>query len=76
MKGGICVCSICHHSPCLRGCPNAPDPEPSIRCFKCGCLIAPGSKYWEDVLGNICETCMESIPADEMEEYGDCKIAY
>lgn len=39
------MCDICMHSPCLSGCPNAPDPTPVTYCRSCGEPIVPGDEY-------------------------------
>ena len=38
------MCDICMHSPCLSGCPNAPDPTPVTHCCSCGEPIIPGDE--------------------------------
>ena len=44
------MCDICMHSPCLSGCPNAPDPTPETHCCSCGEPIIPGDEdCWEDL---------------------------
>lgn len=39
------MCDICMHSPCLSGCPNAPDPTPVTYCRSCGEPLVPGDEY-------------------------------
>ena len=43
------MCDICMHSPCLSGCPNAPDPTPVTHCCSCGEPIIPGDECLEDL---------------------------
>ena len=50
------MCDICMHSPCLSGCPNAPDPTPVTYCRSCGELIVPGDEY-ADIDGEAWMTC-------------------
>ena len=53
------MCSICLHSPCLSGCPNAPDPTPVTYCRSCGEPIIPGDEY-ADIDGEAwCEGCLD-----------------
>ena len=56
------MCSICLHSPCLSGCPNAPDPTPVTYCRSCGEPIIPGDEY-ADIDGEAwCEGCLDDLP--------------
>lgn len=56
------MCDICMHSPCLSGCPNAPDPTPVTYCRSCGEPIAPGDEY-ADIDGEAwCEGCLDDLP--------------
>ncbi len=41
------MCEICRSSPCLSGCPNAPDPEKVHTCEYCGEDIVVGDEYFE-----------------------------
>lgn len=41
------MCEICLHSPCLSGCPNAPDPPTVWKCEYCGESIVVGDEYVE-----------------------------
>lgn len=56
------MCDICMHSPCLSGCPNAPDPTPVTYCRSCGEPIVPGDEY-ADIDGEAwCEGCLDDLP--------------
>lgn len=68
------MCDICMHSPCLSGCPNAPDPTPVTHCCSCGEPIiedldavsdedrAEYEKEFETSYGITFEEAKESIP--------------
>lgn len=60
------MCQICMHSPCLSGCPNAPDPTPVTHCNCCGEPIIPGDEY--AVIDGIpyCEGCIDDMPYCEL----------
>lgn len=53
------MCDICMHSPCLSGCPNAPDPTPVTHCCSCGEPIIPGDEYGIIDGEAWCEDCLE-----------------
>lgn len=46
MKGLICMCDICHKSPCDSRCPNAPDPATIYECEYCKQPIVTGDYYY------------------------------
>ena len=52
------MCSICHSSPCLSGCPNAPDPPAAFRCHDCDEAIYPGDEYAKIDGVEYCEQCI------------------
>ena len=56
------MCEICMHSPCLSGCPNAPDPTPVTHCCSCGEPIIPGDEYGIIDGEAWCEDCLEDLP--------------
>lgn len=56
------MCDICMHSPCLSGCPNAPDPTPVTHCCSCGEPIIPGDEYGIIDGEAWCEDCLEDLP--------------
>lgn len=39
------MCDVCHCSPCLRGCPNEPDPPVFGYCKWCNDEIFAGDEY-------------------------------
>lgn len=56
--GDLIVCDECLRTPCLRGCPN--EPEPAVKtyiCSNCGDEITDGYKINDEIL---CEDCVES----------------
>lgn len=56
------MCKICHYTPCLSGCPNAPDPPPVTHCCSCGEPIIPGDEYGI-IDGEVwCEGCLDDLP--------------
>ena len=57
------MCDICMHSPCLSGCPNAPDPTPVTHCCSCGEPIIPGDEYGIIDGEAWCEDCLEDPAA-------------
>lgn len=56
------MCEICHYTPCLSGCPNAPDPPAAFRCLDCGEDIYPGDEYARIGGEEYCEGCIDSCP--------------
>lgn len=56
------MCDICMHSPCLSGCPNAPDPTPVTFCRSCGEPIVPGDEYAVIDGEAWCEGCLDDLP--------------
>ena len=56
------MCDICMHSPCLSGCPNAPDSTPVTHCCSCGEPIIPGDEYGIIDSEAWCEDCLEDLP--------------
>ena len=56
------MCEICMHSPCLSGCPNAPDPTPVAYCCSCGEPIISGDEYGIIDGEAWCEDCLEDLP--------------
>ena len=56
------MCSICHSSPCLSGCPNAPDPPAAFRCHDCDEAIYPGDEYAKIDGVEYCEQCIDNYP--------------
>lgn len=60
------MCSICHHSPCLSRCPNAPDPLAVFHCYRCGEAIYPGDEYASIDGVEYCESCVDDMPYCEL----------
>ncbi len=42
------MCEICHSSPCLNLCPNAPEPKTRGRCEQCGAELREDYEYYTD----------------------------
>ena len=58
------MCEICHHTPCLSGCPN--EKVTSVPCNKCGELINLGDFFAVDDDGNYyCDKCAD----EQIDEY-------
>ena len=55
------MCSECHRSPCLPGCPNAPEHMPLVvgYCDMCGEAIHTGEPYYDLPDGNVHMDCLE-----------------
>ena len=56
------MCEICHYTPCLSGCPNAPDPPPAFRCHGCEEAIYPEDEYARIDGVEYCEDCIDNMP--------------
>lgn len=55
------MCELCHASPCLTGCPNAPEPKAVYHCANCSSSIIEGEGCYE-IDGEIyCECCIEDM---------------
>lgn len=59
------MCEICHQSPCMPGCPNAPEP-PGFVCKRCGETITEGESYFEAYDGKYCEDCLWDMTPPEI----------
>lgn len=55
------MCDICRQAPCHPSCPNAPEPEPVMRCSKCGEGLYAGDRHYE----GICERCLGDMDTSE-----------
>lgn len=53
------MCEICHMSPCLSQCPNAPDPPAVFICSGCGRDIRAGDDYWDIMGEQWCASCID-----------------
>lgn len=60
------MCQICRHSPCLNGCPNAPDPPAVTTCRKCGEPITPGYEFARIDGLDYCDKCIDDMPYCEL----------
>ena len=56
------MCEICHYTPCLSGCPNAPDPPAAFRCHGCGEAIYPEEEYARVDCVEYCKDCIDNMP--------------
>ena len=56
------MCEICHYTPCLSGCPNAPDPPAAFRCYGCEEAIYPEEEYARIDGVEYCEDCIDNMP--------------
>lgn len=45
------MCEICHHVPCISGCPNYIPPKTDFHCSICGEGIYIGDEYVENDYG-------------------------
>jgi hypothetical protein len=53
------MCEICHHTPCVGGCPNAPEPIPVYECAWCEKPILVGDEYYDINGDRICDECIQ-----------------
>lgn len=60
------MCSVCLSTPCLNGCPNAPDPVASDYCIRCKNPIYPEEEYGVIKGKAYCEPCLEDMPISEL----------
>ncbi len=67
------MCEICHHAPCLSGCPNAPDPPTVYICKCCGEPIVVDETYYEFEGDRYHEECFEDTAVDILLENGATK---
>lgn len=56
------MCSVCRCTPCLSGCPNAPDPPAAFGCHDCGEDICPGDEYARIGSEEYCKYCLDDYP--------------
>lgn len=64
------MCEVCRSSPCLSGCPNAPDPEAIHTCKHCGEDIVVGDEYYEYDGEYYHEECFEDCAVALLMEAG------
>jgi hypothetical protein len=53
------MCELCHHSPCLSGCPNEPGPRAVYTCANCGDDIYEGDDVFDISGEHWCEACID-----------------
>nr|WP_325241814.1 hypothetical protein [uncultured Oscillibacter sp.] len=62
------MCEICHYTPCLSGCPNAPDPPAAFECHSCGEGICPGDEYARIGGAEYCERCIDDMEGPDTDD--------
>lgn len=62
------MCDICNSSPCLAGCPNAPEPQTVDYCHECGDDIREGEEYMNEGVP-LCMACIEDMSAKELIDF-------
>lgn len=62
------MCDICVSSPCIPGCPNAPDPPQVYVCSGCGDPIYDGDDYWDLMGEQWCENCIDDARKEAVYE--------
>ena len=67
------MCEICHSSPCLSRCPNAPEPEAVYKCAYCKEGIIEGDEYFEYDGKYYHEDCFGECAVDLLVESGATK---
>ena len=68
------MCDICHHSPCLHGCPNEPDAEAVYTCSFCGEDIVEGDEYVEFDHEYYHENCFDDAAPNILIDNEDASI--
>lgn len=61
------MCSICHHDPCLPGCPNETWNIVG-HCIECEEPIYAGEEFCETEKGMICGCCLGEMSGSELAE--------
>ena len=54
------MCEICHNSPCLNLCPNAPEPPAVYVCSGCSEPIYEGERFLHLMGEQWCEDCVDN----------------
>lgn len=67
------MCDICHRTPCLSRCPNAPEPMPVATCDYCGGDILEGDEYFSYNRELYHNDCFEEAAVDILIEDGATK---
>lgn len=62
------MCEICMNTPCVARCPNKLE-EPIEQCVACESPMFANDKGIRSEKGFVCDECIRSMNADEMEEY-------
>lgn len=66
------MCDICLSSPCLPGCPNAPDPPSIGECESCREPIFVGDEYAEIEGEKYCKDCLDDFTtSDWLDLFGE-----
>jgi hypothetical protein len=69
------MCEVCHYTPCVPRCPNAPDPPEFGKCDRCGEPVFDGDEYYEEPDGDVlCESCADNMTTSDALRYMGCKI--
>lgn len=68
------MCEICRCSPCLVGCPNAPEPESIGVCEKCGQPIYVQERYAKIDSKLYHEDCLDEFSVDDWLQMLDTSI--
>lgn len=69
------MCSVCHSSPCLAGCPNAPEPKPVYTCKFCGEGIFAEDHYVEIDGDYYHAECLENeMPFENLMQLFGCTV--
>ncbi len=58
------MCMVCRQSPCVAGCPDAPEPEPVLICRECGAGLYAGDRHFD----GVCEGCLSMYSVSEWME--------
>lgn len=61
------MCDICHHIPCIPGCPNESG-KIIGECVSCGEDILEGDLFYDSEDGMICEECLAEMSGKELLE--------
>jgi len=51
------MCEMCLHTPCLKGCPNAPQEQPIMQCPNCKADLFVDNTYYPEF--DACEFCID-----------------
>jgi hypothetical protein len=62
------MCSMCLHTPCMRGCPHEETPAPIHTCVQCHEGIYADDRYADLEKGPVCEICLDGMTKSELLE--------